>query len=71
MLVEMGRQLREAGKPGPDLMSMLDLVALGTVADVAPPLIEANRAFVRQGGLKIMARRAAWGGWWLWRMSAA
>lgn len=56
MLVEMGRQLREAGKPGPDLMSMLDLVALGTVADVAP-LIEANRAFVRQG-LKIMARRA-------------
>jgi single-stranded-DNA-specific exonuclease len=35
---------------------MLDLVALGTVADVAP-LIDANRALVRQG-LKIMARRA-------------
>lgn len=35
MLVEAGRQLREAGKPGPDLMAMLDLVALATVADVA------------------------------------
>ncbi len=56
MLVEMGRQLRVAGKPGPDLIALLDLVALGTVADVAP-LIGANRAFVRQG-LKIMARRA-------------
>jgi len=56
LLVELGRLLREAGKPGPDLMAMLDLVALGTVADVAP-LIQANRAFVRQG-LKVMARRA-------------
>ena len=34
---------------------MLDLVALGTVADVAP-LIGFNRALVRQG-LKIMAKR--------------
>ncbi len=56
MLVELGRVLREAGRGGPDLISMLDLVALGTVADVAP-LIEANRALVRQG-LKIMARRS-------------
>ena len=40
---------------GPDLMAMLDLVALATVADVAP-LIGVNRAFVRQG-LKVMARR--------------
>ncbi|MCK0142481.1 single-stranded-DNA-specific exonuclease RecJ [Aliiroseovarius sp. F20344] len=56
VLVELGRLLREAGRSGPDLISMLDLVALGTVADVAP-LIDANRAFVRQG-LKIMARRA-------------
>lgn len=55
-LVEAGRQLREAGKTGPDLMSMLDLVALATVADVAP-LKGANRALVRQG-LKVMARRA-------------
>lgn len=55
MLVEAGRQLRDAGQKGPDLMGMLDLVALATVADVAP-LIEANRAFVVQG-LKVMARR--------------
>ncbi len=39
----------------PDLMSLLDLVALGTVADVAA-LHGLNRAFVAQG-LKIMARR--------------
>ncbi|KAJ55320.1 recombinase RecJ [Actibacterium mucosum KCTC 23349] len=56
MLVEAGRQLREAGQKGPDLMAMLDLVALATVADVAP-LIGVNRAFVRQG-LTVMARRA-------------
>lgn len=55
MLVEAGRQLREAGARGPDLMALLDLVALATVADVAP-LIGVNRAFVRQG-LKVMARR--------------
>ncbi len=55
MLVEANRQLRSAGQQGPDLMAMLDLVALATVADVAP-LIGVNRAFVRQG-LKVMARR--------------
>lgn len=56
MLVEARRQLREAGAAtGPDLMALLDLVALATVADVAP-LIAANRALVRQG-LKVMARR--------------
>ncbi|WP_147124337.1 single-stranded-DNA-specific exonuclease RecJ [Shimia ponticola] len=55
MLVECGRQLRENGTKGPDLMSMLDLVGLATVADVAP-LIGINRAFVRQG-LKVMAQR--------------
>uniref|UniRef100_UPI0032B1AB62 DHH family phosphoesterase n=1 Tax=uncultured Sulfitobacter sp. TaxID=191468 RepID=UPI0032B1AB62 len=36
MLVEAGRQLREAGARGPDLMALLDLVGLATVADVAP-----------------------------------
>lgn len=56
MLVEANRQMREDGARGPDLMAMLDLVALGTVADVAP-LIGVNRALVRQG-LKVMARRA-------------
>ena len=55
MLVEAGRQMREAGRTGPDLLALLDLVALATVADVAP-LIGVNRAFVCQG-LKIMARR--------------
>lgn len=55
MLVDAGRQLREAGAKGPDLMALLDLVALATVADVAP-LIGVNRAFVRQG-LRVMARR--------------
>ncbi|MBM7066969.1 single-stranded-DNA-specific exonuclease RecJ [Actibacterium sp. 188UL27-1] len=55
MLVEITRQRRAAGQGGPDLMAMLDLVALATVADVAP-LVGVNRAFVRQG-LKVMARR--------------
>ena len=55
MLVEADRQLRETGQAGPDLMAMLDLVALATVADVAP-LIGVNRAFVRQG-LTVMAQR--------------
>ncbi|WP_380054251.1 single-stranded-DNA-specific exonuclease RecJ [Falsihalocynthiibacter sp. SS001] len=59
MLVEANRQLREAGTKGPDLLAMLDLVALGTVADVAP-LIGVNRALVRQG-LKVMAKRARTG----------
>ncbi|MFK7751491.1 MAG: single-stranded-DNA-specific exonuclease RecJ [Sedimentitalea sp.] len=57
MLVELRRQRREANLAlGPDLLSFLDLVALATVADVAP-LIEANRALVRQG-LTVMARRS-------------
>ena len=55
MLVEAGRRLRVAGSKGPDLMALLDLVALATVADVAP-LIGVNRAFVRQG-LKVMGGR--------------
>jgi single-stranded-DNA-specific exonuclease len=55
MLVEANRQLRAAGQQGPDLMGLLDLVALATVADVAP-LIGVNRALVRQG-LRVMARR--------------
>ena len=45
-----------AGRAEPDLMALLDLVALGTVADVAA-LHGLNRAFVAQG-LKVMARRA-------------
>lgn len=55
MLVEANRQLRAESVNGPNLMAMLDLVALATVADVAP-LIGVNRAFVRQG-LSVMGQR--------------
>lgn len=55
MLVEVNRQMKVAGQKGPDLMALLDLVALATVADVAP-LIGVNRALVRQG-LTVMAGR--------------
>jgi single-stranded-DNA-specific exonuclease len=54
-LVEANRLLRSAGQTAPDLMGLLDLVALATVADVAP-LIGVNRAFVRTG-LSVMALR--------------
>jgi single-stranded-DNA-specific exonuclease len=54
------RALRRLGhfavRPEPDLMGLLDLVALATVCDVMP-LTGVNRAFVCQG-LKIMARRS-------------
>jgi single-stranded-DNA-specific exonuclease len=51
-LVETARMLRERGGfSAPDLMSMLDLVALATVCDVVP-LTGLNRAFV-VSGLKI------------------
>ncbi|QDM39851.1 single-stranded-DNA-specific exonuclease RecJ [Altererythrobacter sp. TH136] len=45
-----------ADRPEPDLIGLLDLVALGTVADVAQ-IRGLNRAFVAQG-LKVMSRRA-------------
>ena len=54
------RTLRARGwftrRPEPRLLDLLDLVALGTVADVAP-IRGLNRAFVAQG-LKAMARRS-------------
>lgn len=56
LLVEANRRLRGQGVQGPDLIGYLDLVALATVADVAP-LIGVNRALVRQG-LAVMGRRA-------------
>lgn len=53
------RELRQRGyfetRREPDLFALLDLVALGTVADVAA-LHGLNRAMVAQG-LKVMARR--------------
>jgi single-stranded-DNA-specific exonuclease len=48
-----------AARREPDLMGLLDLVALATVCDVMP-LVGVNRAFVCQG-LKIMARRGRHG----------
>jgi single-stranded-DNA-specific exonuclease len=54
------RALRRLGffarHPEPDLLGLLDLVALATVCDVMP-LTGVNRAFVCQG-LKVMARRS-------------
>jgi len=47
-LVEVARQLRVEGRSGPDLLSFLDLAALGTVCDVVP-LAGVNRAFVVKG----------------------
>jgi single-stranded-DNA-specific exonuclease len=53
------RALRRAGffaaRKEPDLLALLDLVALATVCDVMP-LIGLNRALVTQG-LKVLARR--------------
>ena len=59
LAIALVRTLRKQGyfaaRKEPDLMALLDVVALGTVADVAA-LHGLNRAFVAQG-LKIMARR--------------
>lgn len=61
LLVALNRHLRETqwfqrqGVNAPDLMGLLDIVALGTVADVVP-LNGVNRALVAQG-LKVMALR--------------
>ncbi len=60
LLVATNRALRRGGyfetTPEPPLMSLLDLVALGTVADVVP-LLGVNRALVSQG-LRVMATGA-------------
>ena len=55
LLIAANRLRRAAGETTPDLMQMLDIVALATVADVAQ-LTGLNRALVRQG-LKVMAGR--------------
>ena len=60
VLVAVTRELRRRGyyakgTPEPDLMGLLDLVALATVADVVP-LTGLNRAYVAQG-LQVMRRR--------------
>ena len=62
-LVALNQKLRDAGfyadKPAPNLLALLDLVALGTVCDVMT-LTGLNRAFVTQG-LKVMAQRRSLG----------
>ncbi len=59
LAVATNRTLRQKGwfdsREEPKLTQLLDLVALGTVADVAP-LLGLNRAFVAQG-LKVMRQR--------------
>lgn len=47
-LVQTNRLLRQKGLDQPNLMAMLDLVALATICDVVP-LVGVNRAFVTQG----------------------
>lgn len=59
LLVALNKKLRDTGyfaeRRPPDLLSLLDLVALGTVCDVVP-LTGVNRVFTTQG-LKVMAQR--------------
>jgi len=59
-LVALNRSLRAAGfwqgRAAPDLIAALDLVALGSVADVVP-LVGLNRAFVVKGLSVMRARR--------------
>jgi len=59
----LNRELRRRGfwsasLPEPDLLSLLDLVALGTVADVVP-LTGLNRAFVKKGLIALKNRESA------------
>jgi single-stranded-DNA-specific exonuclease len=49
-------RLRESGGPVPDLRRHLDLVALGTIADLVP-IVEENRVLVKYGLREISAGR--------------
>jgi single-stranded-DNA-specific exonuclease len=62
-IVALNRALRARGfwtsaRPEPDLLGLLDLVALGTVADVVP-LKGLNRAFVAKGLIALRRRENA------------
>ncbi|MCK0208846.1 single-stranded-DNA-specific exonuclease RecJ [Starkeya koreensis] len=59
--VGLSRELRRRGwwsdaRPEPDLLAALDLVALGTVADVVP-LLGLNRAYVTKGLIQLRKRQ--------------
>ncbi len=60
LAVAVNRELRQSGwyknRPEPNLLQLLDLVALGTVCDVMK-LTGLNRAYVTQG-LKVIAKRS-------------
>lgn len=60
LVVGLNRALREAGRfessPEPDLLGLLDLVALGTVCDMVP-LTGINRALVFRGLKQMSTRR--------------
>lgn len=60
LVVGLNRALREAGRfessPEPDLLELLDLVALGTVCDMVP-LTGINRALVFRGLKQMSTRR--------------
>mgnify|MGYP000112019667 CR=1 FL=1 len=62
-LVGLNRELRRRGafqnRRQPDLMALLDLVALGTICDVVP-LLGLNRAYVTRG-LAVMHQRRNYG----------
>ncbi|OGT68790.1 MAG: single-stranded-DNA-specific exonuclease RecJ [Gammaproteobacteria bacterium RIFCSPHIGHO2_12_FULL_45_9] len=63
VMIALRARLREQGwftDKEPSLSDCLDLVALGTVADVVP-LDRNNRILVRQGLKRIQAGRACWG----------
>jgi len=62
-VVAVNRELRARGfwtteRPEPDLLTLLDDVALGTVADVVP-LVGLNRAFVAKGLIALRRRERA------------